>query len=96
MIAAAASLHGHPSDLQQQSQGHEVLLPYLISFAREHEITQIMIESIQRSWWHIADGGPVVRRIVHEADALGIDVHLIARHEQLPAQALEPSAAKES
>jgi two-component system sensor histidine kinase KdpD len=68
----------------------------LISFAREHEITQIMIGSIQRSWWHIADGGPVVRRMIHEADALGIDVHLIARHEQLPAQALEPSAAKES
>jgi two-component system sensor histidine kinase KdpD len=68
----------------------------LISFAREHEITQIMIGSIQRSWWHIADGGPVVRRMIHEADALGIHVHLIARHEQLPAQALEPSAAKES
>jgi hypothetical protein len=55
-----------------------------------------MIGSIQRSWWHIADGGPIVRRIIHEADALGIDVHLIARHEQPPAQALEPSAAKES
>jgi two-component system sensor histidine kinase KdpD len=39
----------------------------LVSFAREHEITQIMIGSIQRSWWHIAEGGPIVRRIIHEA-----------------------------
>jgi two-component system, OmpR family, sensor histidine kinase KdpD len=51
----------------------------LVSFAREHEITQIMIGSTQRSWWHIADGGPIVRRVIHEADAAGIDVHLIAR-----------------
>jgi hypothetical protein len=28
MIAAAAPLRGHPSDLRQQSPGHEVLLPY--------------------------------------------------------------------
>jgi two-component system sensor histidine kinase KdpD len=68
----------------------------IVSFAREHEITQIMIGSIQRSWWHIADGGPIIRRVIHEADALGIDVHLIARHEQPPVQALEPSAARES
>jgi len=27
MIAAAAPLRGHPSDLRQQSLGHEVLLP---------------------------------------------------------------------
>ena len=68
----------------------------LVSFAREHEITQIMIGSIQRSWWHIADGGPIVRRVIHEADAFGIDVHLIAGRKQPPAQALEPGAAKES
>ena len=59
----------------------------LVSFAREHEITQIMIGSIQRSWWHVADGGPIVRRLIHEADAAGIDVHLIARRKQPPAQA---------
>ena len=67
----------------------------LVSFAREHQVTQIVIGSIQRSWWHIADGGPIVRRIIHEADAFGIDVHLIARREQSPAHGLEPSAAKE-
>jgi len=68
----------------------------LLSFAREHEITQIMIGSIQHSWWHITDAGPIVRRIIHEADMFGIDVHLIARRELPPAEALDSSAAKES
>ena len=68
----------------------------LVSFAREHEITQIMIGSHQRSWWHITDGGPIVRRVIHEAEAFGIDVHLIARREQPAAQTLKPSAATES
>jgi two-component system sensor histidine kinase KdpD len=68
----------------------------LVSFAREHQITQIVIGSVQRSWWHIADGGPILRRIIHEADAIGIDVHLIARRELPHAEALKSSAAKES
>ena len=51
----------------------------LVSFAREHQITQIVIGSIQRSWWHIADAGPILRQVIHEAGASGIDVHLIAR-----------------
>ena len=56
----------------------------LVSFAREHQITQIVIGSIQHSWWHITDGGPILRRVIHEADAFGIDVHLIARREPPP------------
>jgi two-component system sensor histidine kinase KdpD len=68
----------------------------LVSFAREHQITQIVIGSVQRSWWHIADGGPILRRVIHEADAIGIDVHLIARRELPHAEALKSSAAKES
>ena len=67
----------------------------LVSFAREHQITQIVIGSIQHSWWHIADGGPILRRVIHEAGASGIDVHLIARREPPPAEALDSSAAKE-
>ena len=55
-----------------------------------------MIGSIQRSWWHIAGGGPIVRRVIHEAGAFGIDVHLIARRELPPAAAPESTAAKES
>jgi two-component system, OmpR family, sensor histidine kinase KdpD len=55
----------------------------LVSFARDREATQIMLGSHQRGWWHIADGGPIARRVIHEAGAIGIDVHLIARSEAL-------------
>jgi two-component system, OmpR family, sensor histidine kinase KdpD len=68
----------------------------MLSFAREHQITEIVIGSIQRSWWHIPGGGPIVRRVIHEAGASGIDVHLIARREPPHADAHESSAAKKS
>jgi two-component system sensor histidine kinase KdpD len=68
----------------------------LVSFAREHQITQIVIGSIQSSWWRIADGGPILRRVIHEAGASGIDVHIIAHRELPPDAAPESSAAKES
>ena len=67
----------------------------IVSFARQHQITQIVIGSVQRGWWHFADGGPILRRVIHEAGASGIDVHIIARQEPPPAGAAEPSA-KES
>jgi two-component system, OmpR family, sensor histidine kinase KdpD len=53
----------------------------LVSFAREHQITQIVIGSMQHSWWHIPNGGPILRQVVHKAGAYGIDVHLIAGRE---------------
>ena len=68
----------------------------LVSFAREHQITQIVIGSVQSSWWHIVGGGPVLRRVIHEAGALGIDVHVIAHRELPPDTGPESSAAKES
>jgi K+-sensing histidine kinase KdpD len=64
--------------------------------AREHQITRIVIGSIQSTWWHIADGGPLLRRVIHEAGASGIDVHIIAHRELPPDVAPESSAAKES
>ena len=64
--------------------------------AREHQITQIVIGSIQHSWWHFPGGGPIVRQVIHEAGAAGIDVHLIARRELPPAEALGSSAANKS
>jgi two-component system sensor histidine kinase KdpD len=67
----------------------------IVSFARQHQITQIVIGSIQRGWWHFADGGPVLRRVIHEAGASGIDVHIIAHQEQPPAEASGSSAGKE-
>jgi two-component system, OmpR family, sensor histidine kinase KdpD len=54
----------------------------IISFAREHEITQILISSMHRGWPHIAVGGPIVRRVIEQAADSGIDVLLIARHDE--------------
>ena len=68
----------------------------IVGFARQHEITQIVIGPIHHSWWHIAVGGPIVRRVIEEAGASGIDVLIIARRERPTAQALESIAAKES
>jgi two-component system sensor histidine kinase KdpD len=52
----------------------------LIGFAREHQITQIVIGSSQRSrWQEVTGGGSIVRRVIREAGAVGIDVHVIAR-----------------
>jgi two-component system sensor histidine kinase KdpD len=57
----------------------------ITGFAREHQITQIVIGSSQRSrWQEVMGGGSIVRRIIREAGAVGIDVHVIARRE-LPA-----------
>jgi K+-sensing histidine kinase KdpD len=67
-----------------------------VSFAREHQITQIVIGSMQSSWWHIVGGGPVLRRVIHEAGAFGIDIHVIAHRELPPDAAPESSAVKES
>ncbi|MGD0245705.1 MAG: universal stress protein [Streptosporangiaceae bacterium] len=48
-------------------------------FAREHQITQIVIGSSRRSrWQQLTGGGSNVTRVIREADPLGIDVHVIA------------------
>ena len=65
----------------------------IISFARENQITQIVIGSVQHSWWHIPGGKPIVRRVIEEAGAFGIDVHLIGRREPSGAEAPEPAQA---
>ena len=68
----------------------------IVSFAREHQVTQIVVGSMQHSWWHISRGGPILRQIIHEAGASGIDVHLIARREPPPAAAPSSSTPKGS
>jgi two-component system, OmpR family, sensor histidine kinase KdpD len=51
-------------------------------FAQEHQITQIVIGSSQRSrWQQLTGGGSHVMRVIREAGAFGIDVHVIARRE---------------
>jgi two-component system sensor histidine kinase KdpD len=52
----------------------------IVNFAREHQITQIVIGSSQRSrWQQLTGGGSNVMRIIREAAGFGIDVHVIAR-----------------
>jgi two-component system sensor histidine kinase KdpD len=61
-----------------------------VSFARQHQITQIVIGSSQRSrWQQLTGGGSNVRRIIREAGAFGIDVHVIARRKPPPAETFE-------
>jgi len=61
----------------------------VVNFAQEHQITQIVIGSSQRSrWQQLTGGGSRVARILKEAGALGIDVHVIALRR------VEPSAAR--
>jgi two-component system, OmpR family, sensor histidine kinase KdpD len=51
----------------------------IAAFAQEHQITQIVIGSSQRSRWRqLTGGGSNVTRVIREAGALGIDVHVIA------------------
>jgi two-component system, OmpR family, sensor histidine kinase KdpD len=70
----AADLGAHWHDLPPGDPAQAIL-----GFARRHEITQIVIGSIHRSWWRITVGGPIVRRIIEEAGASGIDVLLVSR-----------------
>jgi two-component system sensor histidine kinase KdpD len=67
----------------------------IVSFARKNQITQIVIGSIQHSWWRIP-GRPIVRRVIEEAGASGIDVHLIGRREPPRAETPGSGAAQES
>jgi two-component system, OmpR family, sensor histidine kinase KdpD len=51
----------------------------IAKFAQEHQITQIVIGSSQRSrWQQLTGGGSNVARVIREAGPLGIDVHVIA------------------
>jgi two-component system, OmpR family, sensor histidine kinase KdpD len=60
----------------------------IAKFAREHQITQIVIGSSQRSrWQQLAGGGSRVVKVIREAGAVGIDVHVIARRDRPHADA---------
>jgi two-component system, OmpR family, sensor histidine kinase KdpD len=51
----------------------------LADFAREHQITQIVIGSTLRSRWQRWTSGSVIARVLQAAGQEGIDVHVIAR-----------------
>jgi two-component system, OmpR family, sensor histidine kinase KdpD len=75
----AADLGARWHELQQDDPARAI-----VGFARQHEITQIMLGPIHHNWWHMAVGGPIVRRIIEEASACGIDVLIMARAERPP------------
>jgi two-component system, OmpR family, sensor histidine kinase KdpD len=62
-------------------------------FAQEHQITQIVIGSSQRSrWQQLTGGGSNVARVIREAGPLGIDVHVIALRKETAAEPSEEPA----
>jgi two-component system sensor histidine kinase KdpD len=64
----------------------------IASFARGNQITQIVIGSSQRSrWQQLTGGGSRVKRIIDEAGALGVDVHVIALRSARSGSAPEPT-----
>ena len=66
----------------------------IAGFAQEHQITQIVIGSSQRSrWQQLTGGGSNVTRVIREAGALGIDVHVIALRKTPTAGPSEETAA---
>jgi two-component system sensor histidine kinase KdpD len=70
---------------------HEDPARGLLSFAREHQITQIVLGSTSRSrWQELTGGGSIIRRILREAGDVGIDVHVIARRELPILEGLPP------
>jgi two-component system, OmpR family, sensor histidine kinase KdpD len=81
--ALAADLGARWHEIQQDDPARAI-----VGFARQHEITQIVIGAAHGSWWHMAVGGPVVRRVIEEAGASGIDVLIAARRQLPPPEAL--------
>jgi two-component system sensor histidine kinase KdpD len=60
----------------------------IADFAKDHQITQIVIGSSQRSRWRqLTGGGSNVARVLRAAGVLGLDVHVIAlpKHPRPPA-----------
>ncbi len=70
----------------------------IASFAQRNQITQIVIGSSQRSrWQQLTGGGSNVTRVIREAGALGVDVHVIALRKTPaagPADAGRPSVVQ--
>jgi two-component system, OmpR family, sensor histidine kinase KdpD len=65
----------------------------IAKFAQEHQITQIVIGSSQRSrWQQLTGGGSNVTRVIREAGPLGIDVHVMALRKTSAAEPSEETA----
>ena len=74
-LATDVGAHWHEVQADDPSQA-------LLDFARENQITQIVVGSSSRSrWQELKGGGSIVRKISRLAGEAGIDVHIIARRE---------------
>jgi two-component system sensor histidine kinase KdpD len=77
-LASAVGAQWHELQADHPADG-------LLEFARQEQITQIVLGSSQRSrWQELLGGGSVVRRIQRMAGSAGIDVHTIAKRELPP------------
>jgi two-component system sensor histidine kinase KdpD len=55
----------------------------LLEFARSKQVTQIVVGASQRGrWQEVISGGSVVQRVSRLAAKAGIDVHVVAPHEE--------------
>jgi two-component system sensor histidine kinase KdpD len=93
--ATLEALHALARDLG--ADWHELVNPdpaqAIAAFASEHQVTQIVLGSSQKSrWQELTGGGQIVRRVIRRAGDLGIDVHVIARRELPRAMADEQGA----
>jgi two-component system, OmpR family, sensor histidine kinase KdpD len=69
----------------------------VIEFARDHQITQIVVGSSGRSrWQEVKGGGSIVRKISRLAGAAGIDMHIIARRHTAHELAEESEIAEDT
>ena len=53
----------------------------IVEYARNHQITQIVLGSSRRSRWQEVTRGEIVRKVLRHASDAGIDVHVISRRE---------------
>jgi two-component system sensor histidine kinase KdpD len=88
----ATDVGGHWIEIQADDPAQAV-----IDYARDHQITQIVVGSSSRSrWQELKGGGSIVRKISRRAAAAGIDVHIIARREIPPEPAEVTMVADET
>jgi two-component system, OmpR family, sensor histidine kinase KdpD len=88
----AADVGAHWTEMQADDPARA-----LIDFARDHQITQIVVGSSSRSrWQELKSGGSVVRKISRLAADAGIDVHIIARRDATDEASESTESAEES
>jgi len=89
--AALDTLHQLADDLG--AQWHELHRDEparaLVDFARENQVTQIVMGSSRRSRWEELTKGSVVQRVLRFAADCDVDVHVIARRDVEPAELIE-------